>query len=119
VQLELRRDEGGGELCVSGGTGASAPNLRRDVVKLLAVLVGDNGTGCGSSIGSNLMERVSVLSSWWDGGSSIQCPKTGTRDSKVSLTTTPPSNMHPTIVVPVLVALGRGTPRAWRAALRL
>ena len=33
--------------------------------------------------------------------------------------TTPPSNIHPTIVVPVLVALGRGTPRAWRAALRL
>ena len=32
--------------------------------------------------------------------------------------TTPPLNIHPTIVVPVLVALGRGTPRAWRAALR-
>lgn len=27
--------------------------------------------------------------------------------------------MHPTIVVPVLVALGSGTPRAWRAALRV
>lgn len=35
------------------------------------------------------------------------------------LTTTPPSNMHPTIVVPVLVALGRGTPRACSAELRL
>lgn len=33
--------------------------------------------------------------------------------------TTPPSNKHPTIVVPVLVALGSGTPLAWRAALRL
>ena len=33
--------------------------------------------------------------------------------------TTPPSNMHPTIVVPVLVALGRGTPCACSAALRL
>ena len=33
--------------------------------------------------------------------------------------TTPPSNMHPTIVVPVLVALGNGMPCAWRAALRL
>ena len=32
--------------------------------------------------------------------------------------TTPPLNIHPTIVVPVLIALGRGTPRAWRAALR-
>jgi hypothetical protein len=35
------------------------------------------------------------------------------------LTTTPLSYMHPTIVVPVLVALGKGTPRACRAALRL
>lgn len=36
-----------------------------------------------------------------------------------SLTTTPPSKMHPTIVVPVLVALGSGTPRACNALLRL
>jgi hypothetical protein len=35
------------------------------------------------------------------------------------LTTTPPSNMHPTIVVPVLVAFGSGTPLAWSAALRV
>ena len=33
--------------------------------------------------------------------------------------TTPPSNRAPTIVVPVLVAFGSGTPWAWRAALRL
>src|SRR4051812_24343183 len=33
--------------------------------------------------------------------------------------TTPPSKRQPTIVVPVLVALGRGTPCAWRAILRL
>ena len=32
--------------------------------------------------------------------------------------TTPPSNIHPTIVVPVLVALGRGTPLACRARFR-
>lgn len=35
------------------------------------------------------------------------------------LTTTPPSNMHPTIVVPVLVAFGKGTPLACNAALRV
>ena len=35
------------------------------------------------------------------------------------LTTTPPSNMHPTIVVPVLVAFGKGTPLACKAALRV
>lgn len=34
-------------------------------------------------------------------------------------TTTPPSYRQPTMVVPVLVAFGRGTPWAWRAALRL
>ncbi len=33
--------------------------------------------------------------------------------------TTPPSYTQPTIVVPVLVALGKGTPCACRAALRL
>ena len=33
--------------------------------------------------------------------------------------TTPPSKSAPTMVVPVLVALGSGTPWAWRAALRL
>jgi len=33
--------------------------------------------------------------------------------------TTPLSYMQPTMVVPVLVAFGRGTPRACSAALRL
>lgn len=49
----------------------------------------------------------------------VQCQmQEGLLDEAV-LTTTPPSNMHPTMVVPVLVALGRGTPRACSAALRL
>ena len=39
--------------------------------------------------------------------------------SRSLLTTTPPSNMHPTIVVPVLVAFGNGTPLACNAALRV
>lgn len=34
-------------------------------------------------------------------------------------TTTPLSYIHPTMVVPVLVALGKGAPLACRAALRL
>lgn len=37
----------------------------------------------------------------------------------VILTTTPPSKIHPTMVVPVLVAFGRGMPLAWSAALRV
>ena len=40
-------------------------------------------------------------------------------ESESLLTTTPPSNMHPTIVVPVLVAFGNGTPLACSAALRV
>jgi hypothetical protein len=32
--------------------------------------------------------------------------------------TTPPSNRQPTMVVPVLVAFGKGMPLEWRAALR-
>jgi len=35
------------------------------------------------------------------------------------LTTTPLLNIHPTMVVPVLVAFGKGTPLACNAALRL
>jgi len=63
VQLELRGDEGGGELGIGGCTGTSTPNLGGDVVKLLTVLVGDDGTGCGSCIGGNLFMRVLILSS--------------------------------------------------------
>jgi hypothetical protein len=40
-------------------------------------------------------------------------------DRNYDLTTTPPSNIQPTIVVPVLVAFGSGTPLACKAALRL
>jgi hypothetical protein len=61
VQLELGGDEGGGELGVGGCTSTSAPDLRGDVVKLLTVLVGDDGAGCGSGIGCDLsMEAMSV-----------------------------------------------------------
>lgn len=59
VQLELGGDEGGGELGVGGGTGSGTPDLGGDVVKLLAVLVGDDGAGGGSGISSNLFDWVS------------------------------------------------------------
>lgn len=54
MQLQLRGDERRRELGVGGRAGARAPNLRRDVVQLLAVLVGDDGSGGGSRIGGNL-----------------------------------------------------------------
>lgn len=38
VELEVGGDDGGGEFGVCGGTGTCTPDLRRDVVELLAVL---------------------------------------------------------------------------------
>ena len=62
MQLELGGDQGGGELGVGCGASARAPDLRRDVVQLLAVLVGDDGTARGPGIGGDLVDLcVSVL----------------------------------------------------------
>ncbi len=106
VQLKLGRDEGCGELGIGGGTGTSAPDLGRNVVKLLAVLIGNDGAARGSGIGRNL-------------GNYVRAEMARRWVLKQEPTTTPPSYMHPTMVVPVLVALGKGTPRACSAALRL
>jgi hypothetical protein len=57
VQLELGGDEGRGELGISGGAGAGAPDLRCDVVQLLAVLVGDDGARGGTGVGGNLSSK--------------------------------------------------------------
>jgi hypothetical protein len=43
VQLQLRADQGGCELGVGGRARARAPDVGRNVVQLLAVLVGDDG----------------------------------------------------------------------------
>lgn len=43
MQLQVGRDQRCRELGVGGSAGARAPDLRRDVMQLLAVLVGDNG----------------------------------------------------------------------------
>lgn len=135
VELEVGGYDRRGELGVGGGTGSCTPNLRGDVVQLFAVLVGDDGArGC-SCIGGNL-KCTSLCQLLWqkerdaigreerggggEPGESCRLPSLLKGVNRMGLlTTTPPSNMHPTMVVPVLVALGRGTPRAWRAALRL
>lgn len=109
VKLELGGDESGGEFCIRSSTGTGTPNLGRYIVKLLAVLVGNDGTARGSSISGNLV-GMSVDHS---------APSSKQARERVGRTTTPPSYMQPTMVVPVLVALGRGTPRACKAALRL
>ena len=72
-------------------------------MQLFAVLVGDDGArGC-SCVGGDL-----------GGGRWFSRMLRGLLrpEMKGQLTTTPPSYMHPTMVVPVLVALGSGTPRA-------
>ena len=61
VQLQLGGDDGGGELGVSCGSGAGAPDLRGDVVKLLAVLVGDDWSAGCSCVGGDL-DIVSMCS---------------------------------------------------------
>jgi hypothetical protein len=38
VQFEFGRDEGGSEFGICGGSGSGTPDLRRDVMKLFAVL---------------------------------------------------------------------------------
>ena len=96
VQFEVGGDESGGELGISSCTCASAPDRGGDEVQLFAVLVGDDGPGSGTSVGCYLEK-----SEHWLG-----CLEAG------DLTTTPFSYIHPTMVVPVLVAFGRGTPRA-------
>lgn len=54
VKLELRRYEGGCKLGVRRSTGTSAPNLGRNIMQLLAVLVSDDGTTGGTGVGCDL-----------------------------------------------------------------
>lgn len=54
VQLQLGGDQGRGEFRVGGGAGAGAPDVGGDEVQLFAVLVGDDGTGCGAGISGDL-----------------------------------------------------------------
>lgn len=56
VQLQVRRDDGRRELRVRRRARARAPDLRRDVVQLLAVLVGDDGARGRTRVGCDLGE---------------------------------------------------------------
>ena len=110
VKFEVRGDDGGGELGVCGCSGAGAPDVGGDVVELLAVLCTKLDICSSVSIRRVLsMAGICTLSATM-----------GPLVARVSAAiTTPPSKRHPTMVVPVLVAFGSGTPWAWRAALRL
>lgn len=84
----------------------SAPDVRGNVMELLAVLVGHDGPASSSRIYFHHQPTV---------------PGSSRNDGKAvpAAITTPPSKTHPTIVVPVDVAFGSGKPLAWRAALRV
>lgn len=116
VQFEVGGDEGGGEFGVGGCAGARAPDLGGDVVEFFAVLV-----YCYLSLGGLWGWYWGWVWRWGGGEVRLTLSATiGPEVARVSAAiTTPPSYMQPTIVVPVLVALGSGTPWAWRAALRL
>lgn len=93
VELQLGRDEGRGELRVRGGAGARAPDLGGDEVKLLAVLVGDDGAGRCSSIGGDLVgwERKEVSPrSHFLIGKEVEERRVGGKERGIH-TTTPPS----------------------------
>lgn len=73
VQLELRRDEGGGELGVGGRSSSGTPDLGSDVMELLAVLVGNDGAGRSSCVSGDLRKgrKVSTLRLWLGGGKPV------------------------------------------------
>jgi hypothetical protein len=101
VQLEVGGDERRGELGVGGGAGVGAPDIGGYVVQLLAVLT----------------ELAMICDPVCDGTLSATMSPAVARVSAAMMT--PPSNRQPTMVVPVLVARGAGTPLAAKAALRL
>jgi hypothetical protein len=76
-------------------------------VRSVSYLVSNDGTAGSSRVGSYLEVKSACLQ------------HLVSQLALCKLTTTPLSNMHPTIVVPVLVAFGSGTPLACNAALRL
>ena len=107
VQFEVRGDEGGGEFGVGGGAGAGTPYLGGDVVKFLAIL-----RWCKLIS----FEEGVCMRGWLKTLSATMGPLVALVSAAI---TTPPSKTQPTMVVPVLVAFGKGTPLAWRATLRL
>ena len=106
VEFEVGGDEGGGEFGVGCGAGAGAPDLGGDVVEFFAVL----------ERRMLVVERVCCLRVLGRTLSATMGPLVARVSAAM---TTPPSYRQPTMVVPVDVAFGRGTPRACRARFRL
>lgn len=108
VQLEVGGDDGGCEFRVGGRSGAGTPYLRGDVVEFFTVLRLD--------VSQLVVGRRIWIRSWVRTLSATMGPAVALVSAAI---TTPPSKIQPTMVVPVLVALGNGTPCACRAAFRL
>jgi hypothetical protein len=108
VKLEVGGHEGSGEFGIGCGTSTRAPNVWRDVVQLLTVLEDEKST---VRQYLQMIQRRKKLA---------LSATMGPLVARVSAAmTTPPSNRHPTMVVPVLVAFGRGTPFACKATFLL
>lgn len=107
MQLEVGGDDGGCEFGVGGGSSSCTPDLRSNEVKP-GVLV---------SPASKAIYPVVEMGPHF---SQFLSATMGPLVARVSAAiTTPPSNRHPTMVVPVEVAFGSGTPCACSAVLRL
>ena len=97
VQLHVARDHRRSELRVRCSTRTAASNVLRDIMDLFAVL---NIPSSPTQVGIDLRTFSQFLSA-------TMSPSV----ARVSAPSTTPSlNRHPTIVVPVLVAFGNGTP---------
>lgn len=53
MELKIRTYQGGSELSICGRASTCAPDLGRDIVQFLAVLVCHDGAGGGASVGCN------------------------------------------------------------------
>ena len=110
VQLDIRRDDGCRELCVGGCTGSRTPDLRGDVVEFLAVLSTTRGHAVSDTAFARIKEWLRRRNLYEEHVRTLSATM-GPLVARVSAAmTTPPLNKQPTIVVPVDVAFGRGTP---------
>ena len=99
MEFHVGRDEGGGEFCICSGSCTTATDVVRNVMDLW-----DRDEGAG---------RLRVHPRMRHTFSQFLSATMGPSVARVSAPRIMPSlNKHPTIVVPVLVALGRGMPRS-------
>ena len=105
MELDVGRDESGDKLCISRSTSSTASNVVRDEVYLIYA-----SSACAFRSSVVLQQTFSQFLSATIGPlvARVSAPRT-----------MPSSKRQPTMVVPVLVALGTATPLASRNSLRM